>query len=69
MTNRTLAQSKEHRYEFHVYKNGKFARELVVLAGNALIAEIKAPRRLNDDEYLWYSAPRLLNEIELGEKK
>lgn len=52
------------RFGFPVYRNGVRIRELVVVAGNAVIAEVKASRQLQDGEWLWYATPRLLHESE-----
>ena len=61
MTTFTVTSGNERRYGFNVYKDGLRTRELVVIAGNPVIAEIKAPRYLADGEYLWYVVPRLID--------
>ena len=61
MTSSKVQDAGSRIYGFNVYKNGQLSRELLVPAGNALIAEIRAPRLLNDDEYLWYVVPRLVS--------
>lgn len=66
MTTQTLPAERERRYAFNVYRHGELVRELAVVAGNALIAEIKAPRLLADGEYLGYVVPRLLSEEEVA---
>jgi hypothetical protein len=40
------------KYEFDVYEDGELVGELIVPAGSAAIAEVKAPRFLEDGQHL-----------------
>ncbi|GAA2021767.1 hypothetical protein GCM10009819_00360 [Agromyces tropicus] len=62
MTNKTVTHAHTNRYAFPVYEKGVRVGELVVEAGNHMIASVKANRRLSDGQQIICAVPRLLDE-------